>query len=73
MLSEQALALAAIEGNQPLGVSMNAPNVLKLAIGDNRENLALIAASLESESSQMLTENEPGVGFENIPAAEICG
>jgi hypothetical protein len=52
---------------------MNAPNVLKLAIGDNRENLALIAASLESESSQMLTENEPGVGFENIPAAEICG
>jgi len=43
---------------------MNAPSVLKLlAIDDNREDLALIGASLESESLEILTENDPEVGF----------
>jgi len=46
---------------------MNAPNVLKLlAIDDNPENLALIAASLESECLEILTENDPEVGFETF-------
>jgi DNA-binding NtrC family response regulator len=46
---------------------MNAPNVLKvLAIDDSRENLALIAASLDSETLQILTENDPEVGFETF-------
>jgi DNA-binding NtrC family response regulator len=46
---------------------MNAPNVLKLlAIDDNPETLALIAASLESESLEILTENDPEVGFETF-------
>ena len=46
---------------------MNAPNVVKLlAIDDNPENLALIAASLERESLEILTENDPEVGFETF-------
>ena len=46
---------------------MNAPTVLKLlAIDDNLENLALIAASLERESLEILTENDPEVGFETF-------
>jgi DNA-binding NtrC family response regulator len=46
---------------------MNAPNVVKLlAIADNPENLALIAASLERESLEILTENDPEVGFETF-------
>jgi DNA-binding NtrC family response regulator len=46
---------------------MNAPNVLKLlAIDDSSENLALIATSLESESLEILTENDPEVGFETF-------
>ena len=59
--------VAAIEGNQSLECPMNAPNVLKLlAIDDNPEYLALIAASLESESLEILTENDPEVGFETF-------
>lgn len=65
--TQQALALAAAMGNRPLECPMNAPNVLKLlAIDDNPENLALIAASLESESLEILTENDPEVGFETF-------
>ena len=46
---------------------MNPPNLLKLlAIDDNPENLALIAAALESESLEILTENDPEVGFETF-------
>jgi DNA-binding NtrC family response regulator len=46
---------------------MNAPTVLKLlAIDDNPENLALIAASLERESLEILTENDPEVAFETF-------
>jgi DNA-binding NtrC family response regulator len=46
---------------------MNAATVLKLlAIDDNLENLALIAASLERESLEILTENDPEVGFETF-------
>ncbi len=46
---------------------MNAPTVLKLlAIDDNPENLALIAAALERESLEILTENDPEVGFETF-------
>ncbi len=46
---------------------MNAPNVVKLlAIDGNPENLALIAASLERESLEILTENDPEVGFETF-------
>jgi DNA-binding NtrC family response regulator len=46
---------------------MNAPNVIKLlAIDDNSENLALIATSLESESLEILTENDAEVGFETF-------
>jgi len=46
---------------------MNAPNVLKLlAIDDNPESLALIATSLESENLEILTENDPEVGFETF-------
>jgi DNA-binding NtrC family response regulator len=46
---------------------MNAPNVLKvLAIDDSRENLALIAASLGSETLEILTEDDPEVGFETF-------
>src|SRR5271157_3614370 len=46
---------------------MNAPTVLKLlAIDDNPESLALIAASLESESLEILTENDPEVGFKTF-------
>ena len=44
---------------------MNSPTVLKLlAIDDNPENLALIAASLENESVEIVTANDPEVGFE---------
>jgi DNA-binding NtrC family response regulator len=47
---------------------MNVPTVLKLlAIDGNPESLALIAASLESESVEILTENDPEVGFETFP------
>jgi DNA-binding NtrC family response regulator len=46
---------------------MNAPNLHKvLAIDDSRENLALIVASLESETLEILTENDPEVGFETF-------
>jgi DNA-binding NtrC family response regulator len=46
---------------------MNAPNLLKiLAIDDNPENLALISASLKSESLEIQTENDPEVGFETF-------
>jgi len=46
---------------------MNAPTVLKLlAIDDNAENLALIAAALENESLEIVTENDPEVGFETF-------
>ena len=46
---------------------MNPPTGLKLlAIDDSPENLALIAASLESENLEILTENDPEVGFETF-------
>jgi len=37
-----------------------------LAIDDNPENLELITATLESESLEILTENDPEVGFETF-------
>ncbi|MGC2171436.1 MAG: sigma-54 dependent transcriptional regulator [Candidatus Sulfotelmatobacter sp.] len=46
---------------------MSPPNVLKLlAIDDNPDNLALITASLESENLEIITENDPEVGFETF-------
>src|ERR1700687_445201 len=46
---------------------MQAPTVLKLlAIDDNRESLALIAAALETERLEILTENDPEIGFETF-------
>ena len=46
---------------------MNAPTVLKLlAIDDNPENLALIATALENKNLEILTENDPEVGFETF-------
>lgn len=46
---------------------MNAPTVLKLlVIDDNPENLTLISAFLENENLEILTENDPEVGFETF-------
>jgi DNA-binding NtrC family response regulator len=46
---------------------MNTPNAIKLlAIDDNRENLGLITALLENENLQILTENDPEVGFKTF-------
>ncbi len=46
---------------------MNVPTDIKLlAIDDNPESLALIAASLEGENLEIITENDPKAGFETF-------